>query len=176
RRLRIRAQGAVATFFPGINLIAELTTAAVLFVGATQVAEGATTAGVLIAFTLYLGMLFGPIQQLSQVFDGYQQARVGLTRISDLLATEAVVADTGRSPGARSAAKGDISLDDVTFHYSAAAPVSDAETSAGPDGGPESAGDGTPTAPVILEHLDPHIPSGQTVAVVGTTGAAKSTV
>ena len=176
RRLRIRAQGAVATFFPGINLIAELTTAAVLFVGATQVAEGATTAGVLIAFTLYLGMLFGPIQQLSQVFDGYQQARVGLTRISDLLATEAVVADTGRSPGARSAAKGDISLDDVTFHYSAAAPVSDAETSAGSDGGPESAGDGTPTAPVILEHLDLHIPSGQTVAVVGTTGAGKSTV
>ena len=176
RRLRIRAQGAVATFFPGINLIAELTTAAVLFVGATQVAEGATTAGVLIAFTLYLGMLFGPIQQLSQVFDGYQQASVGLTRISDLLATEAVVADTGRSPGARSAAKGDISLDDVTFHYSAAAPVSDAETSAGSDGGPESAGDGTPTAPVILEHLDLHIPSGQTVAVVGTTGAGKSTV
>lgn len=176
RRLRIRAQGAVATFFPGINLIAELTTAAVLFVGANQVAEGATTAGVLIAFTLYLGMLFGPIQQLSQVFDGYQQARVGLTRISDLLATEAVVADTGRSPGARSAAKGDISLDDVTFHYSAAAPVSDAETSAGSDGGPESAGDGTPTAPVILEHLDLHIPSGQTVAVVGTTGAGKSTV
>ena len=176
RRLRIRAQGAVATFFPGINLIAELTTAAVLFVGATQVAEGATTAGVLIAFTLYLGMLFGPIQQLSQVFDGYQQARVGLTRISDLLATEALVADTGRSPGARSAAKGDISLDDVTFHYSAAAPVSDAETSAGSDGGPESAGDGTPTAPVILEHLDLHIPSGQTVAVVGTTGAGKSTV
>ena len=176
RRLRIRAQGAVATFFPGINLIAELTTAAVLFVGATQVAEGATTAGVLIAFTLYLGMLFGPIQQLSQVFDGYQQARVGLTRISDLLATEAAVADTGRSPGARSAAKGDISLDDVTFHYSAAAPVSDAETSAGSDGGPESAGEGTPTAPVILEHLDLHIPSGQTVAVVGTTGAGKSTV
>ena len=176
RRLRIRAQGAVATFFPGINLIAELTTAAVLFVGATQVAEGATTAGVLIAFTLYLGMLFGPIQQLSQVFDGYQQASVGLTRISDLLATEALVADTGRSPGARSAAKGDISLDDVTFHYSAAAPVSDAETSAGSDGGPESAGDGTPTAPVILEHLDLHIPSGQTVAVVGTTGAGKSTV
>ncbi|MFC3848652.1 ABC transporter ATP-binding protein [Corynebacterium hansenii] len=155
RRLRIRAQAAVSTFFPGINFIAELTTAAVLFVGATQVTEGATTAGVLIAFTLYLGMLFGPIQQLSQVFDGYQQARVGLTRISDLLATEAVVADEGTRPGAGRAARGDISLDDVSFRYSAVEP------------------DGNP---VILDGLDLDIPEGQTIAVVGPTGAGKSTV
>ncbi|MFD5867420.1 ABC transporter ATP-binding protein [Corynebacterium sp. NPDC060344] len=180
RRLRIRAQAAVSTFFPGINFVAELTTAAVLFVGATQVTEGATTAGVLIAFTLYLGMLFGPIQQLSQVFDGYQQARVGLVRISDLLGTEAVVADTGTRAGARSAASGGISLDDVTFRYSTADPdltEDEADADAGAENSGENAHAGNESAALtILDGLDLDIPEGQTVAVVGPTGAGKSTV
>lgn len=187
RRLRIRAQAAVSVFFPGINLIAELTTAAVLFVGATQVAEGTTTAGVLIAFTLYLGMMFGPIQQLSQVFDGYQQARVGLTRISDLLGTEPTVADDGTRDGARTAAAGDVTLDDVTFRY---APTESDATDADSANGKTDAGSGAnmrsgtnadttaPTSlpPTVLDGLDLHIPAGQTVAVVGPTGAGKSTV
>ncbi|MCG7439974.1 ABC transporter ATP-binding protein, partial [Corynebacterium freneyi] len=185
RRLRIRAQAAVSVFFPGINLIAELTTAAVLFVGATQVAEGATTAGVLIAFTLYLGMMFGPIQQLSQVFDGYQQARVGLTRISDLLGTEPTVADDGARDGARAAAAGDVALDDVTFRYAPADSDGDATTGRKTDAGSGATIDSTeeadttaPTSlpPTVLDGLDLHIPAGQTVAVVGSTGAGKSTV
>ncbi|OFU52107.1 ABC transporter ATP-binding protein [Corynebacterium sp. HMSC11E11] len=188
RRLRIRAQAAVSVFFPGINLIAELTTAAVLFVGATQVAEGATTAGVLIAFTLYLGMMFGPIQQLSQVFDGYQQARVGLTRISDLLGTEPTVADDGARDGARAAAAGDVALDDVTFRYAPAdsdASDGDATTGRKTDAGSGATIDSTeeadttaPTSlpPTVLDGLDLHIPAGQTIAVVGSTGAGKSTV
>lgn len=178
RRLRIRAQVAVSVFFPGINFIAELTTAAVLFVGAAQVAEGATTAGVLIAFTLYLGMLFGPIQQLSQVFDGYQQARVGLDRISDLLATDTTVADTGTRPGARAAASGDISLADVTFRYTSetvapATPASRDSRDTGEDGG---AGAEVPAGAPVLKDLDLSIAEGETVALVGTTGAGKSTV
>ena len=175
RRLRIRAQAAVSVFFPGINLIAELTTAAVLFVGATQVAEGATTAGVLIAFTLYLGMMFGPIQQLSQVFDGYQQTRVGLTRISDLLGTEPTVADDGTRDGARAAAAGDVALDDVTFRYAPAdgtdADATDADSTNGDDSDTT-----TSLPPTVLDGLDLHIPAGQTIAVVGPTGAGKSTV
>ncbi|WP_263440903.1 ABC transporter ATP-binding protein [Corynebacterium freneyi] len=174
RRLRIRAQAAVSVFFPGINLIAELTTAAVLFVGATQVAEGATTAGVLIAFTLYLGMMFGPIQQLSQVFDGYQQARVGLTRISDLLGTEPTVADDGARDGARAAAAGDVALDDVTFRYAPAdSDASDGDATNGDD--PDTTAP-TSLPPTVLDGLDLHIPAGQTIAVVGSTGAGKSTV
>ncbi|MDK8768855.1 ABC transporter ATP-binding protein [Corynebacterium freneyi] len=187
RRLRIRAQAAVSVFFPGINLVAELTTAAVLFVGATQVAEGTTTAGVLIAFTLYLGMMFGPIQQLSQVFDGYQQARVGLTRISDLLGTEPTVADDGTRDGARTAAAGDVALDHVTFRY---APAESDATDADSANGKTDAGSGanmrsgtnadtTATAslpPTVLDGLHLHIPAGQTIAVVGPTGAGKSTV
>lgn len=174
RRLRIRAQAAVSVFFPGINLIAELTTAAVLFVGATQVAEGATTAGVLIAFTLYLGMMFGPIQQLSQVFDGYQQARVGLTRISDLLGTEPTVADDGARDGARAAAAGEVALDDVTFRYAPAdSDASDGDATNGDD--PDTTAP-TSLPPTVLDGLDLHIPAGQTIAVVGPTGAGKSTV
>ncbi|NED64067.1 ABC transporter ATP-binding protein, partial [Streptomyces sp. SID10244] len=56
-------------------------------VGAHQITTGSLSAGTLVAFVLYLSMLFGPVQQLSQVFDGYQQAVVGLRRISDLLGT-----------------------------------------------------------------------------------------
>ncbi|WP_295627186.1 ABC transporter ATP-binding protein [uncultured Corynebacterium sp.] len=188
RRLRIRAQGAVSVFFPGINFVAELTTAAVLFFGARQVAAGETTAGVLIAFTLYLGMLFGPIQQLSQVFDGYQQARVGLTRISDLLATEPVVADEGRAPGVRAAASGRISLDDVTFRYATPDSISGDSEAQGEDHGNESDRDDHPaaddssatdsptTTATVLDGLSLDIPAGQTIAVVGSTGAGKSTV
>ncbi len=151
RRLRIRAQAAVALFFPGIALVADLTMVAVLAVGAAQIADGGATAGVLVAFTLYLGMLFGPIQHLSQVFDGYQQARVGLDRIADLLATRPSVADDGVEPGAGRAAAGELALDHVGFGY-----------------GDDDRG--------VLDDLDLTIHPGETVALVGATGAGKSTV
>lgn len=155
RRIRQRAQFAVALFFPGINFVSEIATAAVLAVGAGQVAAGTTSAGVLVAFTLYLGMLFGPVQQLSQVFDGYQQAKVGLNRISDLLQTEPMP-DHGTLTGAADAAAGDLRLDKVTFTY----PVTDAATK----------------RPQVLDELDLTITAGETVAIVGSTGAGKSTI
>ena len=65
------------------------------------VAAGALTPGVLIAFLLYLGLFFAPVQQLSQVFDGYQQARIGLRRIGDLLRTPTTVPDDGTAGRAR---------------------------------------------------------------------------
>lgn len=150
RRLRIQAQSAVALFFPGIALVADLTTLAVLAVGARHIAAGEATAGVLVSFTLYLGMLFGPIQHLSQVFDGYQQAKVGLDRIADLLATRPSVPDDGRSPGAAHHARGDLALDHAGFGYDDGASV--------------------------LDDLDLTIRAGETVALVGATGAGKTTV
>ena len=75
RRSRLRAQRYIATFFPFVALLSDLATAAVLGVGASRVAAGGLTPGVLTAFLLYLGLFFAPVQQLSQVFDGYQQAR-----------------------------------------------------------------------------------------------------
>ena len=102
RRSRLRAQRYIATFFPGVTLLSDFATAAVLGVGAARLAAGDLSPGVLTAFLLYLGMFFTPMQQLSQVFDGYQQASVGLSRIADLLRTPTSVAPRARGrAGAR---------------------------------------------------------------------------
>ncbi|MGB3769629.1 MAG: ABC transporter ATP-binding protein [Rhodococcus sp. (in: high G+C Gram-positive bacteria)] len=153
RRSRMRSQKAISVFFPFIAFLSDLALAAVVLVGALRVADGRTSAGTLVAFVLYLGLLFGPIQQLSQVFDGYQQASVGLTRIGDLLRTRSSIeqsaVDTPIPVPAR--LRGDIVLDDVTFRYAGA----------GRD---------------ALTSVDLHVPAGSTVALVGRTGAGKSTI
>ena len=153
RQARMRSQLAISIYFPGVAMLSDLALAAVVYFGALEVAAGTTSAGTLVAFVLYLGLLFGPIQQLSQVFDGYQQARVGLHRIADLLATpssietvhaEATVPIVGRL-------RGEVDLDDVRFRYGGAS---------------EDA----------LADIRLHIPAGSTVALVGRTGAGKSTI
>ncbi|MCA1004160.1 ABC transporter ATP-binding protein/permease [Rhodococcus hoagii] len=153
RRSRMRSQQAISVYFPFITLLSDLALAAVVFVGAQRVADGSATAGTLVAFVLYLGLLFGPIQQLSQVFDGYQQADVGLRRIGDLLATPSSIetADAERTVPITGHLRADVSFDDVTFRYQGA--ESDA-----------------------LSDVSLHIPPGTTVALVGRTGAGKSTV
>ncbi|MDV8078176.1 ABC transporter ATP-binding protein [Rhodococcus sp. IEGM 1370] len=154
RASRMRSQTAISVFFPLITLLSDIALAVVVFVGAHQIATGTTTAGTLVAFVLYLGLLFGPIQQLSQVFDGYQQARVGVGRIGDLLRTTSSIetsadANTTALPGGR--LRADIELVDVGFRYAGA--HSDA-----------------------LSEVNLTIPAGTTVALVGRTGAGKSTV
>ncbi len=152
RRARLRAQRYIATYFPFVALLSDLATAAVLGVGASRVAGGTVTAGVLTAFLLYLGLFFAPVQQLSQVFDGYQQAAVGLRRIRELLDTPISVP----APGADAVAvpsrlRGEVELRDVTFRYPGAA------------------------APA-LDRVSLRIAPGETVALVGATGAGKSSV
>ncbi|HJD77570.1 MAG TPA: ABC transporter ATP-binding protein/permease [Corynebacterium pollutisoli] len=151
RRLRTNAQTAVAIYFPGVNAISQIATALVLGVGATRVAQGDLTAGVLVAFVMYLSQLYGPIQQLGQIFDSWQQATVGFRRITELLAERPSVPDTGTRPGAQDASRGPLALRDVDFAYS-------------PDG------------QLVAEDLDVTIEPGTTVALVGPTGAGKSTV
>src|SRR5205823_6836934 len=84
---RTRAQRYIAIYFPFVQFLSNVAAALALAVGGHLVAAGALTAGALIAYLLYIDMFFSPIQQLSQVFDGYQQAAVGLRRIRDLLRT-----------------------------------------------------------------------------------------
>ena len=151
RRSRMRAQTAISLYFPFVALLSELAAAVVLGAGASRVALGTLTAGTLTAFILYLDSFFTPIQQLSQVFDGYQQAVVGLRRISGLLATP-----TSTPPAAHpqpvGALRGDVRLGDVGFAYA-----------------------GAETTPALIGvSLD--FPPGRTVAVVGATGAGKSTL
>ena len=153
RRSRMRSQRAISLYFPFIAFLSDLALAGVVFVGARPVSDGSTSAGVLIAFVLYLGLLFGPIQQLSQVFDGYQQANVGLGRIGDLLRTPSSIetADSADLIALDGHLDGDVHLRNVGFRYSGA------EVDA-------------------LTDVDLHIPAGTTVALVGRTGAGKSTV
>ena len=150
RRARLRAQRYIATYFPGANLLSDLAQAVVLGLGAARVAQGTLSPGVLAAFLLYLAMFFGPVQQLSQVFDGYQQARVGLTRISELLRTPTTVPPAD-DPVPVGELRGEVELRDVGFSY---------------------AGSDTQA----LRGVSLHVPAGRTVALVGATGAGKSTV
>lgn len=149
RRVRMRAQRYVAIYFPGVLLLSQLATAAVLVVGAHRLVDGRITPGVLLAFLLYLGLFFGPVQQLSQVFDGYQQARVGLDRIRALLATRSSLRPGLDLPVRRPL--GEIELREVEFSY-ADSPVP------------------------ALTGVNLRIRPGEHVALVGATGAGKSTM
>ena len=84
----MRAQTAISLYFPFVALLADLAAAATLWVGAERVTAGALTAGTLLAFVLYVDNFFTPIQQLSQVFDAWQQTRVSVSRISGLMKLE----------------------------------------------------------------------------------------
>jgi ATP-binding cassette, subfamily B, bacterial len=150
RRSRLRAQRYIALYFPFVQLLSTVAGALVLFVAAGEVHSGALTAGGLIAYLLYIDLLFAPIQQLSQVFDGYQQAAVGLRRIKDLLRTPTST-PAAEHPRPAGRARGLIEFRDVHFSYT---------------GQPEEA----------LSGVNLVVPPGETVALVGQTGAGKSTM
>ncbi|WP_431309292.1 ABC transporter ATP-binding protein [Gordonia sesuvii] len=149
---RMVSQKAISIYFPFITFMSDIATAVAIAVGAHQITQGSLSAGTLVAFVLYLSMLFGPVQQLSQVFDGYQQAAVGLRRIGDLIRTRSSLADRDRQiPVPADGFDGCAHLDDVTFRYSGA--HRDA-----------------------LTDVDLTIPPGTSLALVGRTGAGKSTI
>src|SRR5205823_662356 len=117
RRSRLRAQRYIATYFPFVALLSEVAQAAVLGVGASRVAANDLTVGVLVAFLLYLGLFFSPVQQLSGVFDGYQQAKVGLRRIGDLLRTPTSVPPPPNPLPVPDRLDGEVTFDAVDFAY-----------------------------------------------------------
>ena len=84
---RLSAQRLLAIYFPGVGLLADLGAVAVLGAGTVLVANGETTPAVVVAFVLYLNLFFAPIQQLSQVFDTWQQASASTSKITELLTT-----------------------------------------------------------------------------------------
>jgi len=150
RRSRLRAQRYIALYFPFVQLLSTVAGALILFAAAGEVHNKTLTAGGLIAYLLYIDLLFSPVQQLSQVFDGYQQAAVGLRRIKDLLRrpTSTPQADRPRPAGRP---RGQIEFRDVRFRYS---------------GQPQDA----------LSGVNLVVRPGETVALVGATGAGKSTL
>jgi ATP-binding cassette subfamily B protein len=150
RRSRLRAQRYIALYFPFVQLLSTVAGALILFVAAGEVHSKTLTAGGLIAYLLYIDLLFSPVQQLSQVFDGYNQAAVGLRRIKDLL-RRATSTPAAAHPQTAGRPRGQIEFREVRFRYS---------------GQPQDALSGV--------HLV--VRPGETVALVGQTGAGKSTM
>ncbi|MFH8401586.1 ABC transporter ATP-binding protein [Streptomyces anulatus] len=149
RQARVRGQWLISVYFPFVQLLASVAAAAVIIVGAGRVDNGTLTVGALVAYLLYIELFFAPVQQLSQVFDGYQQATVSLGRIQELLREPTSTEDPDEPLDVLSL-RGEIAFEDVSFAY----------------GSDEEA----------LTGVDLRIPAGQTVAFVGETGAGKSTL
>jgi ABC-type multidrug transport system fused ATPase/permease subunit len=141
-----------AAYFPAVELLSALATVGILVYGGLQVIHGDMTIGVLAGFLFALNNFFDPIQQLSQLYTTYQQGMAALDKIFDLLDVEPdlVDADDAIELGRL---RGEIELRDVSFRY--------------------GSGD---DAVIAVEHLALHVPPGQTVALVGATGAGKSTI
>jgi ABC-type multidrug transport system fused ATPase/permease subunit len=142
-----------ASYFPAVELLAAVGTAAILVYGGTQAIDDKIQIGVIVAFVGYLATFFEPIQQLSQLYTTYQQGMAALDKIFDLLDTspDMVDAPDAVDPGE---IRGEIEMDGVCFAYSEEA---------------ETAGEWA------LRDVDLHVPPGQTLALVGATGAGKST-
>ncbi|HEY5902892.1 MAG TPA: ABC transporter ATP-binding protein [Anaerolineales bacterium] len=141
----------VAAFFPPVvDVLGAIATALVVYWGGTAVLGERITAGVLVAFVLYIDRFFDPIRDLSRRFDTLQSTMAGGERIIALLETPVEVQDR---PGARELPiiRGDVRFENVSFHYS-----------------------DDPT--LVLEEIDLHISAGETVALVGETGAGKTTI
>jgi ATP-binding cassette subfamily B protein len=151
RDARMRAQKLIALYFPFVQTLSTIAGAIVLIVATGQVRSGALTAGALIAYLLYIDLVFSPIQELSQVFDGYQQAVVGLRRIKDLLRLPTSTPEAAAPVPVPARLSGRIELRDVRFGYETA--NRDA-----------------------IDGVSLTITPGETVALVGQTGAGKSTL
>jgi ABC-type multidrug transport system fused ATPase/permease subunit len=148
-----------AAYFPAVELLSAVGTAVILLYGGNQAIDGAIQLGVLVAFVGYLQTFFDPIQQLSQLYTTYQQGMAALDKIFDLLDTEPDMTDKDGAldPGSL---RGDIRMEGVSFSYAADAFDREAD------------GEQIEWA---LRDVDLEVPPGQTLALVGATGAGKST-
>ncbi|HKV18192.1 MAG TPA: ABC transporter ATP-binding protein [Mycobacterium sp.] len=139
----------LAIFMPGVKLVGNVTTAVVLLYGGYRVLHGQMTIGTLAAFLLYLRMFFEPMQEISQFFNTFQSAASALEKLAGVLAESPGIKDP-EHPVKLESVRGDIAFRDVRFSYVAGREV--------------------------LPDLNLTVPAGQTVALVGTTGAGKTTI
>ena len=149
RRANLRVFRLFGVLDPGLILLANVTIGVVLLWGALRVADGALAIGVLLAAVLYVRNFFGPIEEVAMFLNSYQSATAALEKVSGVLEEAPTVRDP-ETPTALPAARGELEFAGVSFGY----------------GGGRT----------VLADCELVIPAGQTVALVGTTGAGKSTL
>jgi ATP-binding cassette, subfamily B, bacterial len=150
----LRSSRLIAIYAPGITLVGNLAIGAVLLYGGLRVIDGSMKVGVLVTFVLYLQRFFDPLQDLSQFYNTFQSAAAALEKISGVLDEEPAVAEPDEPvalPASTDPARSGrtVQFDGVRFGYREAP---------------------------VLPGLDLTIPAGQTVALVGATGAGKTTI
>ena len=138
-----------ATFGPGVQFVGRLMTAVVLLYGSWRVLGAHITVGTLTAFLLYLRRFFAPMEELSQFYNLFQAASAALEKLSGLLEEKPSVAEPEVPVALGPSVPGRLHFDGVRFGY---------------------------RERVVLHHLDLEIPAGQTIALVGATGAGKTTI
>jgi ABC-type multidrug transport system fused ATPase/permease subunit len=148
RRANVWSQRLAAAYGPGVQLVGRMTTAIVVFYGGWLAIDGRVSVGVLAAFLLYLRRFFEPMQELSQFYNLFQAAVAGLEKLSGVLEEPLTVAPP-EHPVHLTDARGALHFDQVDFAY---------------------------RDRPILTDLELAIPGGQTLAVVGMTGAGKTTI
>jgi subfamily B ATP-binding cassette protein MsbA len=147
--IALRARSLKAKLAPCVEIIVAIGTTLVLWFGARMALTGALSAGTLVLFIFYLGKMYKPMQELSKMTDAYSKAAVGYERIHEVLDVDGEVKDL---PGARRAPvfRGEIAFEDVSFSYDGSTPV--------------------------LKDVSFEIAPGQVAALVGPTGAGKTTI
>ena len=137
-------------FYSGtVSVVIAIGTAVVIWVGARHVLAGALTIGALIVFTAYLTSLYGAIDSIAQAYGSIEGAKVSLQRVFEIMEVEGEL-EEGSRVFPKGGARGEVAWSEVSFHYSAGQPV--------------------------LRHVDLNVRPGQKVAIVGRTGAGKSTL
>jgi ABC-type multidrug transport system fused ATPase/permease subunit len=188
-----------AAYFPTVEMLSGVAVAAIVLYGGLQAIEGHITVGTVVAFVAALSNLFEPIQQLSQLYATYQSGMAALEKIFQLLDVRPDLEDR---PGALQLERirGEVSFEHVSFAYSraggkaavggstaitggsvpvanGATPVANGSTPAANDATPDPDGATRAVQQVLaLDRINLRIPPGQTVALVGATGAGKSTM
>jgi len=137
-------------FIPGVTLIGNVATVIVLFVGGVRVSDGGLELGVLTAFLLYLRQFYGPMEDVAVFFNSLQSATAALEKLARVLGEKPSVPEPSMPATLALPARGELRFDGVQFSYV----------------------DGRP----VLHELDLAVPSGQTIALVGETGAGKTTI